>query len=226
KNRATAPFNRPKGVKNKPVSASANLFSAAAILYQLYTGRSPFAGKHLGEVDRAIADVMPHPLNMAHPRVPPAISVVILKALSKSAGDRYKSGKQLVSALEDAMKGAPSVAPALKPAAAAKPAQAATPSVEFDYSGGYAPVAAKPAPAPTPPPTTTKMQPVTPPPTAKVQVGAANHWKLVAALVACLVVVAGLVALFQRKPAENSESTEAPPVAQKPAPVQANVAPA
>src|SRR5262249_58180402 len=102
KNRATAPFNRPKGVKNKPVNAAANLFTAAAILYQLYTGRSPFAGKHLGEVDRAIADTNPHPLNMAHPRVPPAISTVILKALSKAPAERYKSGKQLVAALEDA----------------------------------------------------------------------------------------------------------------------------
>ncbi|HKF21424.1 MAG TPA: serine/threonine-protein kinase, partial [Candidatus Angelobacter sp.] len=180
------PYISPEEVKNKPVNAASNLFSAAAILYQLYTGRSPFAGKHLGEVDRAITDVAPHPLNMAHPRVPSAISVVILKALSKSPAERYSSGKQLVLALEDAMKGVSPVAPASKPVAGIKPAPAPAPVESahdtggYAHSGGYAPVAAKPAPAPAAAPapasTTTRMQPVPPPSATKVQVKAANHW--------------------------------------------------
>src|SRR5262249_46585345 len=178
------PYLSPEEVKNKPVSAAGNLFTASAILYQLYTGRSPFAGKHLGEVDRAITDVEPHPLNLAHPRVPHAISAVILKALSKSAAERYKGGKQLVLRLEDALKGGPPVAAASsKPAATPKPAPASASAVEsVNYSGGYAPVAAKPAPAPTPAPaaSTTRMQPAIAPPAPKVQVGSATHWKLVA----------------------------------------------
>ncbi|MEI4861624.1 hypothetical protein Q8G41_28975, partial [Klebsiella pneumoniae] len=68
------PYLSPEEVKNKPPDRGANLFTAATIIYQLYTCRNPFAGKHLGEVDRAIVDVTPHPLNTAHPRVPPAIS--------------------------------------------------------------------------------------------------------------------------------------------------------
>jgi eukaryotic-like serine/threonine-protein kinase len=229
------PYLSPEEIKNKPVNPAANLFTAAAILYQLYTGRSPFAGKHLGEVDRAIADMTPHPLNMAHPRVPPAISTVILKALSKAPADRYKSGKQLVAALEDAMKGVPATAATAKPSAAAKPVAAPAPTtasaVESDYSnatysGGYAPVAPKSAPAPVqasaPAPTTTKMMPVVPPPVPKVQVGSANHWKLVGGVVGCLVIVAGVAAFFQHKPAENPEIAETQPVAPRPAPVRAH----
>ncbi|HMF91522.1 MAG TPA: serine/threonine-protein kinase [Candidatus Angelobacter sp.] len=218
------PYLSPEEVKNKPVTAAGNLFTAAAILYQLYTGRSPFAGKHLGEVDRAITDVEPHPLNMAHPRVPHAISAVILKALSKSAAERYKSGKQLVLALEDAMKGVPPAALAPKPAAAPKPAPASASGVEsVNYSGGYAPVPAKPAPAPAPAPaaSTTRMHPATPPPAPKVQVGSATHWKLVGGVVACLVIVAVVAALFQRKPKEIPENVEPQAVAPKPAPVPA-----
>ncbi|HKF23491.1 MAG TPA: PEGA domain-containing protein, partial [Candidatus Angelobacter sp.] len=66
----------------------------------------------------------------------------------------------------------------------------------------------------------------------KVQVKAANHWKLVGGVVACLVIVAALAALFQRKPSETPESTPAPAVAQKsapapaPPPVQESVSPA
>jgi len=227
------PYLSPEEIKNKPVNAAANLFSVAAILYELYTGRSPFAGKHLGEVDRAIADMTPHPLNMAHPRVPPAISTVILKALSKAPGERYKTGKQLVAALEDAMKGVPATVTAPKPSAAPKPAVAPAPAPDMEstsWSGGYAPVAPKSAPATAPAPaataTTTKMPPATPPPAPKVQVGSANHWKLVGGVVGCLVIIAVVAALFQRKPAETPEVTESQPVPQKPAPVRGQPAPA
>src|SRR5579859_6488671 len=101
------PYLSPEQVKNKPVDRAANIFSAGIILYELYTGRSPFHGKHLGEVDRSITDVDPHPLGMAHPRVPEAISRVVLKALSKNPADRYASGEKFYAALEEAAKAEP-----------------------------------------------------------------------------------------------------------------------
>ncbi len=101
------PYLSPEQVKNKPVDRAANIFSAAIIVYELYTGRSPFHGKHLGEVDRSITDVDPHPLGMAHPRVPEAISKVVLKGLAKNPADRYASGEKFVAALEEAAKAEP-----------------------------------------------------------------------------------------------------------------------
>src|SRR5215813_7711817 len=101
------PYLSPEQVKNKPVDRAANIFSAAIILYELYTGRSPFHGKHLGEVDRSITDVDPHPLTMAHPRVPETISRVVLKALAKNPGERYESGEKFFAALEEASKAEP-----------------------------------------------------------------------------------------------------------------------
>src|SRR5579859_4897947 len=101
------PYLSPEQVKNKPLDRAANIFSAATIVYELYTGRSPFHGKHLGEVDRSIADVDPHPLGMAHPRVPEAISKVVLKALAKNPADRYASGEKFYAALEEAAKAEP-----------------------------------------------------------------------------------------------------------------------
>jgi eukaryotic-like serine/threonine-protein kinase len=78
------PYLSPEQVKNKPSDRASNLFNLATIIYQLYTARSPFHGPHLGEVDRNITDVNPHPMQMAHPRVPEQISKVVLKALSKN----------------------------------------------------------------------------------------------------------------------------------------------
>ena len=216
------PYLSPEEVKNKPPDPGANLFSAATIIYQLYTCRNPFAGKHLGEVDRAIMDVTPHPLNIAHPRVPPAISAVVLKALSKNRTERFPTGKQLIAALEEAVKAAP-----LAPPPSPKPVVAApkAPAPEPESLNGAGSVAAQSAPLP-PAPRTQVFAP--PPATARVQVGTNNHWKLAGAIATCLVVVAVLAFLFQRKPAENTiESTvteAAKPAPPAPTPAAAPVA--
>ena len=89
------------------MTAATNIFNAATIIYQLYTARSPFSGPHLGEVDRAITDVNPHPMQMAHPRVPEEISKVVLKALAKNPAERFASGQKFFAALEEAAKFAP-----------------------------------------------------------------------------------------------------------------------
>ncbi|HEY4678154.1 MAG TPA: serine/threonine-protein kinase [Candidatus Angelobacter sp.] len=101
------PYLSPEQVKHKPVTATTNIFNAATIIYQLYTARSPFSGPHLGEVDRAITDVNPHPMQMAHPRVPEEISKVVLKALAKNPAERFASGQKFFAALEEAAKAAP-----------------------------------------------------------------------------------------------------------------------
>lgn len=107
-----APYLSPEQVKNKVADRAGNMFNLGVILYELYTTRSPFAGKHLGEVDRAITDAMPHPLNVANGRVPEAISRVVLKAIAKNPGERFATGAQLMQALESAMREPRPAAPA------------------------------------------------------------------------------------------------------------------
>lgn len=102
----------PEQLKNKPVTAASNLFAAAAILYELLTTRNPFAGKHLGEVDRNISDLDPVPASMAHNRVPEAISRVIMRALAKNPMARFQSCAEFGAALEEASSASPA-----KPAA-------------------------------------------------------------------------------------------------------------
>jgi eukaryotic-like serine/threonine-protein kinase len=206
------PYLSPEQVKNKPPDRPANLFSAATILYELYTARNPFAGMHLGEVDRAITDVTPHPLNMAHTRVPAAISAVILKALSKAPTERYASGKQLAAALEDAMKLEPVRAVAPSPA---KPLTASTaqPHPKAPVGEASRPRPQNTASASGAGPGTAKVAALPPPTAARAQVRSMNQWKLVGAVVGCLCVVALLAFLFQRKPTDLADTSEVPPVA-------------
>ncbi|HLJ89114.1 MAG TPA: PEGA domain-containing protein [Candidatus Angelobacter sp.] len=96
----------PEQVRHKPPDRASNLFTAAGIFYEMFTTRHPFAGKHLGEVDKNITDSEPHPLNVAHPRVSDAISRVVLKGLSKQPHERFQSGRDMAAALEEAFNGA------------------------------------------------------------------------------------------------------------------------
>jgi serine/threonine-protein kinase len=204
------PYLSPEQVKNKPPDRAANLFSVATILYELYTGRNPFAGMHLGEVDRAISDVNPHPMNVAHARVPVAISTVILKALSKAPAERFSTGKQFFAALDDAAKGEPLRMPAVvKPVtpAAPKPGPTTAPTLEASQ-----PAFQEAEPSDGTGPVTPTVMP-RPPASAKVQVRSMSQWKLMAAVAACLVVVGLLAFLFQPRSKEVAENTEVPAVA-------------
>ena len=267
------PYLSPEQVRNKLPDRAANLFSAATIIYELYTQRNPFSGKHLGEVDRAITDTNPHPLQMAHHRVPESISRVVLKALSKNPVERYASGQALIKALEEAAKEQPRAnATGSRPAfngnaTGSHPvyngnATGSHPVYNGNATGSH-PVYKDPAPSTgarpvfqNPEPATGARSPFAGSPsstssrppvrdignqtiriaapkgspsgaattripgsqtTTRVQVSSTNHWKLVAIVVACLVVVGVLAMMFQRRPVDiPAEATDARPVASAP----------
>jgi serine/threonine protein kinase len=243
------PYLSPEQVKNRPADRAANLFSAGSILYELYTARSPFHGKHLGEVDRSITDVDPYPLGMAHPRVPEAISKVILKALSKNPAERFASGEKFFAALEEAAKAEPVAkanATGSRPAYQG-PGPSASQAVKASSTGSFAvsqsmwnppPSASqqfKAVPSPnssqvirTPSPGTTRV-PVVQQTTARARIQTTNHWKLVGGVVGGLCLIVGLAMIF-RRPAELPQDSAADqPVAsaaKAPAPFSRPSAPA
>jgi eukaryotic-like serine/threonine-protein kinase len=223
------PYLSPEQVKHKPVTAATNIFNAATIIYQLYTARSPFNGPHLGEVDRSITDVDPHPMQMAHPRVPEAISKVVLKALAKNPAARYASGQQFFAALEEAAKAAPvsranstgsmpaykdgpgpNASQAIKavPGPNASQAFKAVPGPNASQSFRAVPSGSASQVVKAQTPGTVGTTYVGPGEKTSVRkpVSTANHWKVVAAVVGGLVLVVVLALLFQRHPAEEEDA--------------------
>jgi serine/threonine protein kinase len=223
------PYLCPEQVKHKPMTRAGNIFNAGTIIYQLYTARSPFSGPHLGEVDRAITDVDPHPMQMAHPRVPEEISRVVLKALAKNPAARYASGQQFFDALEEAAKAVPLARanstgsmPAYKdgPGPNASQAIKATPGPNASQSfkampGPNASQSFRAMPAAS---ASQVVKAVTPGTVGTTYVGpgektstrgpvsTANHWKVVAAVVGGLCLIVVLALLFQRHPAEEEDA--------------------
>ena len=193
----------PEQIRQKPIDSSTNIFHAATILYELFTSRNPFAGKHLAEVDRNITDLHPTPLSKAHARVPEEVSKVVLKGLAKNPQDRYASYQEFIAALELAKSGARQVA--VNPtAAAATPAQTAT---------GAAPAPATKSMASSDPAKISKAAAVPPKEAAKPAISVAsvlNHiqWQYMVLGLILLAMFAGVFHFLTNRQAAVSEVVE------------------
>src|SRR6202040_503196 len=160
-----------------------------------------------------ITDVNPHPMQMAHPRVPEEISKVVLKALAKNPAERYSSGQQFFAALEEAAKAAPVARanstgsmPAYQgPGPNASQSMKAVPGPNASQSFRAIPSASASQVVKTQTPGTVGTTYVGPGEKTAVRtpVSTANHWKVVAAVVGGLCLIVVLALLFQRHPAEE-----------------------
>lgn len=228
------PYLSPEQVNNRPPDRAANLFSAGTILYELFTTRNPFAGKHLGEVDRSITDANPHPPHVANSRVPEAVSRVIMRALAKNPADRYESGAKLADALEAAMKDPRSATPANTNPATGKfqaigtgsfNAAPATGKFQAMETGSFnlKPQTSRTPVTPAPATATRNSIPAT---SVRRPAAQASQWKVIGGVIACLVALAALAMMFQRRPTDlpvereatqtaEPPTTQAPPFAQK-----------
>jgi len=140
-------YMSPEQLQGDPVSASSNIFSLGAILYEMVTERKAFDGEDGDQVRQSISDTTPVPPDQINPKLHPALSQVIMKALAKAPEERYQSGQELVNDLEKCKESATKAAAATKPGQPAQKAPAqrtATPPVNAS------PVKSTPTPATSP----------------------------------------------------------------------------
>jgi serine/threonine-protein kinase len=93
-------YMSPEQLAGDPVDSRSNLFSLGAILYEMVTECKAFAGADADEVRRAILETTPTSPDEINRKVHPALSALIMKALSKAPDERYSCAQDLVSDLE------------------------------------------------------------------------------------------------------------------------------
>lgn len=89
----TASYLAPEQIQGKPLDARTDLYALGVILYQLFTGRLPFAGSEY-EILQAHLEQLPIPPRQLNPNLSHSIEHLILKLLAKTPSDRYGSAKQ------------------------------------------------------------------------------------------------------------------------------------
>lgn len=125
-------YMSPEQLQGDPVSAASNIFSLGTIFYEMVTERKAFDGEDADQVRQSISDTTPVAPDQINPKLHPALSQVIMKALSKAPEQRYQSGQGLVNDLEKCKESATKAAAATKPGQTAQKAPAqrtATPAV-------------------------------------------------------------------------------------------------
>jgi len=100
-----------------------DLYSLGVVLYEMLTGSAPFDDPSPTAVALQHVTLAPPPPRSINPKLNAETEAVLLKALSKSPKDRYKTGGELIAALERALlAGKPALRAKKQPARAARPA--------------------------------------------------------------------------------------------------------
>src|SRR6059036_1854079 len=81
------------------IDARSDLYSLAAVLYEMLAGEPPHTGPTVQSVIAKVLTDRPRPLRQLREAVPPHVEAAVLKALAKVPADRFQTAAQFVDAL-------------------------------------------------------------------------------------------------------------------------------
>jgi eukaryotic-like serine/threonine-protein kinase len=99
----TVDYMSPEQAMGDPVDGRADLYALGAVLYELTTGRPPFAGDHPLAIISQHVNAPVVPPRLLRPDLPPQLDAIIVKLLAKSPDQRYATAEDLQAALQTAL---------------------------------------------------------------------------------------------------------------------------
>jgi serine/threonine protein kinase/Tfp pilus assembly protein PilF len=92
----TVPYMSPEQVLGRDVDHRSDLFSLGVLLYEMATGRPPFAGPTAGETADRILHAPLEAMAHVNPEVPAELERVVKRCLEKERDRRYGSARELL----------------------------------------------------------------------------------------------------------------------------------
>ena len=92
----TASYMSPEQAKGLLIDARTDLWSLGAVVYEMLSGRAPFAANTANETISLILQKEPLPLTRFMPAAPAELERIVSKALTKNIDERYQTAKDLL----------------------------------------------------------------------------------------------------------------------------------
>ena len=95
----TLSYMAPEQIRQQEIDARTDLYAAGCVLYEMVTGRTAYSGGGLGLVEEILTRDPPAPTSL-NASVPPALEMVIVKAMDKDPRRRYQSAADMLTDLQ------------------------------------------------------------------------------------------------------------------------------
>jgi serine/threonine protein kinase len=96
----TANYMAPERILQMPLDPRSDLFSMGVVIFEMATGRLPFAGASPSETVANVLDRDPVPVRSLNPNRPATLDAIVQRLLAKGADERYQSATELLEALK------------------------------------------------------------------------------------------------------------------------------
>ena len=96
----TPAFSSPEQLRGDELNARSDMYSVGATLFYLLTGRAPFEEGNMVKLLARVLEESPPDPRSVRPDIPKGLARIVLRCLSKTASDRFKSYDELRRALE------------------------------------------------------------------------------------------------------------------------------